>query len=66
MVAADFGIELLSDVSEGSNLHILIEKLIRLSPTQEAALVDMCERYWRNDVSLKDNFASMNFKFAEC
>ena len=48
MVAADLGIEQLSDLAEDSDLKILFEKLTYLSPLQEAALIDICERFWRN------------------
>jgi len=67
MVAGDLGIEQLSDLFDGSDLKNLLEKLTYLSPLQEAALIDICERFWRNakDLSLKENFGAMNFKFAE-
>lgn len=66
MVADDLGIEQLSDLSDDSDVKPLLKKLMQLSPTQNAALIDMCERFWRSDKdrSLKDVFKKMNFVFA--
>jgi hypothetical protein len=47
MVADDNGISSLNEVPEGSLMRNLLEKLMRLDPLQNAALVDFCERFWR-------------------
>ena len=67
MVADDLGIEQTSDLSDDSDVKTLLNKLMRLSPTQNVALIDLCERFWRSskDRSLKDVFNKMNFVFAD-
>jgi hypothetical protein len=47
MVADDNGIESLEELPEGGSMRSLIEKLIALTPLENAALVDACERVWR-------------------
>lgn len=47
MVADDNGIEALDDLPEGSPMRQLLEKLLTLTPLENAALVDACERVWR-------------------
>ena len=66
MVADDLGIEQLSDLSDDSDLKLLIEKLMHLSPIQNVALVDVCERYWRSAKgnSVEEIFGGMNFVLA--
>jgi len=47
MVADDNGIDSLDDLKKGSSMRGLLEKLIALSPIENAALIDACERVWR-------------------
>lgn len=47
MVADDQGVESLDELPEGSPLRVLLEKLQALTVSQDAALVDACERVWR-------------------
>lgn len=47
MVADDQGVESLDELPEGSPLRVLLDKLQALTVTQDAALVDACERVWR-------------------
>ena len=47
MVADDNGIDSLDDMPNESPMRVLLEKLALLSPTENAALVDACERVWR-------------------
>lgn len=47
MVANDQGVDSLDEAPEGSKLRALLEKLLALSPSENAALVDACERVWR-------------------
>ena len=62
-IADDLGIEDLSDISDGTDLKKLLQKLTNLSPIQNVALVDLSERYWRHasDQSLKEFFGSTGF-----
>lgn len=48
MVADDNGVDSLEELTPDSTLRLLIEKLVELSPAQNAALVDVCERIWRS------------------
>lgn len=66
MVVDDHGIEQLSDLADDSDTRLLLEKLMHLSPTQNAALIDVCERFWRSAKgnSLEETFAEMNFILA--
>jgi len=48
IVADDLGVESLDELSEGSELHTLLKKLSALSAVQNVALVDVCERLWRD------------------
>ncbi len=52
MVADDNGVEGLEDLEPNSILRLLIQKLAQLSPTENAALVDVCERVWRSHSEL--------------
>ena len=52
MVADDNGVESLKELEPDSILRQLIEKLAHFSPTQNAALVDVCERVWRSQSGL--------------
>jgi len=47
IVADDQGVESLDDLEPGHPLRVLLEKLIALTPLENAALVDVCERIWR-------------------
>ncbi|MBE0548553.1 MAG: hypothetical protein IH627_13080 [Rubrivivax sp.] len=47
MVADTFGVGRLDSLKEGSELRVLLKKLLDLSAVQNAALVDTCERVWR-------------------
>lgn len=47
MVAGDNGIGSLDELAVGSHMRTLLEKLMALSPLENAALVDACERVWR-------------------
>ncbi len=48
MVADDNGMESWDELAKGSDLRSLMERLVALSPLQNAALVDVCEQVWRN------------------
>lgn len=48
MVANDNGVEGLKELPPDSTIRLLIEKLIPLTPLQNAALVDFCEKVWRS------------------
>jgi hypothetical protein len=52
MVADDNGVESLEELEPDSILRQLIEKLAHFSPTQNVALVDVCERIWRSQSGL--------------
>lgn len=52
MVADDQGVESLDELEPDSILRLLILKLAKLSPTENAALVDVCERIWRSQSGL--------------
>jgi hypothetical protein len=47
MVADDQGLESLEDLKPGQPLRVLMEKLMELTPLENAVLVDACERVWR-------------------
>ena len=47
MVADTFGVDALDDLDEDGHLRVLLEKLLSLTPLENAALVDVCERVWR-------------------
>lgn len=47
MVASDQGIDSMNELKEGHLLRVLLEKLVELTPTENAVLVDVCERVWR-------------------
>lgn len=47
MVAEDQRVGSLRDLVEGDPLRVLLEKLVALTPVENAALVDVCERVWR-------------------
>ncbi len=46
-VADDNGVDELNDLDTDSPLRILIERLMTLSPLENAVLVDACEQVWR-------------------
>ncbi len=52
MVADDNGVESMDELEPDSILRMLIKKLGQLSPTENAALVDICERVWRSQSEL--------------
>jgi hypothetical protein len=43
----DLGIDDIDEVQEGSPMRVLLEKLVTLTPVENAVLVDVCERVWR-------------------
>ena len=47
MVADDNGIDSLDELKEDAPLRTLLEKLVALTPLENAVLVDVCERVWR-------------------
>ncbi|WP_431273663.1 hypothetical protein ACQ858_16010 [Variovorax ureilyticus] len=47
MVADDNGIESADDAASDDVLGPLLDKLVKLSPLENAALVDACEQVWR-------------------
>jgi hypothetical protein len=47
MVADDNVVRRLKALPEGDHMRQLLEKLLTLSPLENAALVDACERVWR-------------------
>lgn len=67
MVADDYGIEKLSDIDCCSELKLLLEKLVNLTPLQNATLIDVCERFWRlkSSNSISQTFKSMGLVLAE-
>lgn len=42
------GVDDLADLEQNSPLRSLGYKLLKLTPLQETALVDLCENFWRN------------------
>ena len=52
MVADDNGVDSLEELTPDSGLRVLIEKLVELTPAENAALVDVCERVWRSQSGL--------------
>lgn len=47
MVADNFGVDSLDELPEESHMRQLLEKLLKLTSLESAALVDACERIWR-------------------
>jgi hypothetical protein len=47
MVANDLGLDSIDELPEGSPVRTLLEKLCALTISENAALVDACERVWR-------------------
>lgn len=47
MVADDNGVGRLEDLPESGHMRQLLKKLLTLTPLENAALVDACERVWR-------------------
>jgi hypothetical protein len=47
MVARHQGIDSMDDLTAGNPLRALLESLLELTPVENAALVDVCERHWR-------------------
>ena len=66
-VADDMGVEEMDDLEDGSDLKVLLIKLIKLTPLQTAALVDLCERFWRGPMqgSLTEMFEKMGLELTE-
>ena len=67
MVADDNGIEEFSDLKDDSEIKSLLEKLIMLTPIQNAALADCCERIWRlkSINSIRDSFENMGLSLVD-
>ena len=67
MVVDDNGINSWGDVPKDSEMEILMKKLAALTPLQNAALVDVCERFWREKrgSSLEDSFEEMGLVLKE-
>ena len=67
MVADENGINSGSDVRKDSEMGILLKKLKALTPLQNAALVDVCERHWRGrfNSSIEDSFEEMGLILKE-
>ena len=65
-VADDNGVESDAALEPGSSLGVLLEKLARLTTTQNAALVDVCERLWRDSrtTPLEESLEAMGFRLA--
>lgn len=65
-VADDNGVGRLSELEPGSLLSVLLGKLAPLTTSQNAALVDACERTWRNldMTSMEERLEAMGFRFA--
>jgi len=66
-VADDLGVEELDELKDGTELKILLQKLIDLTSLQTAALVDLCERFWRSpsNSSLGETFRTMGLELVE-
>jgi hypothetical protein len=47
MVADTYGVDALDDLEEHGHLRVLLKKLLSLTPLENAAVVDVCERIWR-------------------
>lgn len=47
MVADEYGIEDLDELDVGNPLRVFLERLLTLSPLEDAVLVDACEQVWR-------------------
>lgn len=47
MVADAYGIEELEELDVGNPLRVFLERLLTLSPLENAILVDACEQVWR-------------------
>lgn len=67
IVADDNGVCNLNELTVGSPMRILLEKLRKLSASQNVALVDSCERLWRDQGQgplLRQTLERMNFTLA--
>lgn len=66
-VADEFGIESLDELEDGSTLKVLMLKLLELNAAQGLAMLDLCERYWRNPQSgsLSEVCEALGMKLAE-
>jgi hypothetical protein len=66
-VADDRGVEDLDELVDGSELKVLLQKLLGLTSLQTVALVDLCEQFWRSpsDCSLGDAFLAMGLELME-
>jgi len=47
IVADEYGIEELEELDAGNPLRVFLERLLTLSPLENAVLVDACEQVWR-------------------
>lgn len=47
MVADDQGVDSIDELAEDDPLRVLLNKLLALTPLENAAVVDACERVWR-------------------
>lgn len=47
IVADEYGIEELEELDVGNPLRVFLERLLTLSPLENAVLVDACEQVWR-------------------
>lgn len=65
-VAGHNGVSSVSELGAGSSLGILLKKLAPLSTAQNAALVDVCERYWRDsgEATLVQQLEAMGLRIA--
>ena len=65
-VAGDQGVGSVSELEEDSSLRVFLEKLLGLSAVQNAALVDVCERVWRDQgcASLVESLKVLGWRLA--
>lgn len=65
-VADHNGVSSVSELGAGSSLGILLKKLAPLSTAQNAALVDVCERFWRDsgEATLVQQLEAMGLRIA--
>ena len=67
MVANNNGIESLEELAPDSTMRLLIEKLMALTPLQNVALVDFCEKVWRtrSDLPFNERCAELGLELTE-
>lgn len=67
MVADENGIDNPLLLASGSPMRVLLEKLMTLSLSENAALIDLCETVWRstNNVSLDDLCTELGIPLAD-